>query len=92
LPGFRESLMWFIHSQAIIATIKRPSRTSPGAPSLIDTLNLTNCPKPHNAILLRYEGVSMCPRGRRLAGRGEVGEGHSLSELVQAAPHAAVRR
>jgi hypothetical protein len=40
--AFHEALIWFIHSQIIIATIERPSRTSPGAQSLVDALHSTN--------------------------------------------------
>jgi hypothetical protein len=53
--AFCELLMRSIHSQIIIATIERPSRTSPGASSLVDALRLTKSPglPPHNAILVR---------------------------------------
>jgi hypothetical protein len=75
--AFCESLVRSIHLQVIFATIERPSRTSAGAPSLVDALHLTNCPRPHNPILLHSETASICPRGRRLAGRGGNGRGAS---------------
>jgi hypothetical protein len=68
---FCESLRRCIHSHIITATIERPSRTSPGALSLVDAFNLTNCPRPppHNAVLVHCEAASMGSR-ERLAGRG----------------------
>jgi hypothetical protein len=42
---FYESSRRFIHSQIVIATIERPSRASPGAPSLVDALRSANPPQ-----------------------------------------------
>jgi hypothetical protein len=74
-----ESLMRFIHSQIITATIERPSCTSPGAPSLADALDLTKCPRPppHNAVPVPCKAVLICPHGRRLADCGGSGRGTS---------------
>jgi hypothetical protein len=72
IPSVGELFAPFIHSQIIIATIERPNCISLGAPSLVNTLHLTDWPRPppHNAILVRCEAVSTCARGRRFAGRG----------------------
>jgi hypothetical protein len=93
LPALCESLTRFIHSQIIITTIERPSRTSPGEPSLVCALHLTNCPlqPPHNARVVRCKVVSMWPvdTGSPAA---EVGEAHPPSEPVRTTPHVPVRR
>jgi hypothetical protein len=87
IAGFYESVIWFIHYQIITATIQRASRTSLGAPAMVNRLRLNNCPRAplHDAILVDREAVSMCPRERRLAGRGGMKEAHPPSEQARTA-------
>jgi hypothetical protein len=91
-----EPLMWLIHYQITFATIERPSRTSPGAPSLVDTLHSTNSPRPilHQptqwSCVAKWFRCVPVDEGSRVT--VDVGEAHAPSELVRTEADAAAGR
>jgi hypothetical protein len=93
---FCESFRQWIHSQIVIATIEWPSRTSLGAPSLVDVLHPINCPRPTPYQPTQFSCAAKRPRCLPVnddsPAAAEVAEAHPLSELVRTEPHAAVGR
>jgi hypothetical protein len=92
--AFWESLIQLIHSQIIPATTEWPSRTSPGAPSLVDALRPTNPPQPTLYQLTQFPcAAKQHPRVSVDDGpRGKWGRRMRYRGLVRTEPDAAAGR
>jgi hypothetical protein len=93
---FCESLRRFIHSPIIIASIERPSRTSPGAPSLVNALCSVNSSHPTQHKPTQSLCIAKRPRCVPVDNGSpavvEVMQAHSPSELLRTASHGAIGR